>query len=148
MQLDGVRLEHNYATGNGGGVNNADPADYEWVNPDPSVQHLQGGRIEITDSVITGRAGGDGAGVSNSTTGTVVISDTQVTDNPGEMVPDPQDPTRMIPASGVFAPSATAVSNVGVGETTGTLRVEGSRFEGNWSDTDGAGIMNPAAATS
>ena len=99
LTLRNVAVLDSYASKSGGGVNNADPADYEWLT-DPPV-FPPPGRIEIVGSTISGNAAGEsGAAVNNSGAGTVsILAGSQVINNPGAMIPDPQDPRheRLLP---------------------------------------------------
>ncbi len=107
--------------GSGGGINNADPSLYPCALC-PSVPPLTipGGTIEITGSTFSGNAASEsGAAVNNQSTGTIVLTGSDVTLNPGPMVPDPSqvidpidpDPVRLLPGPGVYEPHASAIAN-------------------------------------
>jgi len=139
----------NYAGGGGGGINNADPAFYEWatapLNPPKS------GRVEIRDSLFSGNAAASGAAVNNSSMGTVsILAGSEIVDNPGEMIPDPAqiidpldpEPIEYIPAPGVYEPRGGAIANEGATDTVGTVRVIDSTVARNFATSNGAGISN------
>lgn len=149
LRLEDVHVLDSYAGGAGGGLNNADPADYDWVveplNPPKS------GHVEIVNSVFSGNAAGIGAAVNNTSTGTVSILDgSQIVNNPGEMIPDPAqiidpldpEPIEYVPAPGVYDPNGGAVANQGALDTVGTLRIADSVISGNFAAHDGAGVLN------
>jgi predicted outer membrane repeat protein len=150
LRLENVHVRDSYAGGAGGGINNANPAFYEWtvapLNPPKS------GRIEIVNSVLSGNAAGDsGAAVNNTAMGTVsILSGSQVVDNPGEMIPDPAqvidpldpEPIEYVPAPGVYTPSAGAIGNQGAENTVGTVRIANSTVSGNFAFHPGAGVNN------
>jgi hypothetical protein len=82
--------------------------------------------------------------------GTVSILNSQVVDNPGEMIPDPAqvidpldpEPIEYNPAPGVYAPSAGAIANQGTTEAPGTIRIVDSTVSGNFATANGAGVLN------
>jgi hypothetical protein len=150
LRLENVHILNSYAGGAGGGVNNADPAFYEWV-VEPLVPP-KSGRVEIVNSTLSGNAAGSsGAAVNNSSMGTVsILSGSRVVDNPGAMIPDPTqvidpldpEPIEYVPAPGVYTPSAGAIANEGATDTVGTVRVADSTVSGNYASDNGAGITN------
>jgi hypothetical protein len=113
------------------------------------------GRVEIVNSTLSGNAaGGSGAAVNNTSNGTVsILAGSRVVDNPGEMIPDPAqvidpldpEPIEYIPAPGVYAPSAGAITNQGTTDTVGTIRIADSTVSGNFATQNGAGILNDGA---
>jgi hypothetical protein len=135
-------VKDNLATGVGGGINNAEPISYDWetapLNPPKS------GCVEIVNSKLSGNAaGGGGAAINNSGTGTVsILAGTEVVDNPGEMIPDPQDPEGMIPAPGVYHPDASAIANQAEFDAIGTIKIVDSTVARNYAVHDGAGVAN------
>jgi|GEM_PF-3162244 len=155
LRLENVHVRDSYAGGAGGGVNNADPAFYNWV-VEPLVPP-NSGRVEIVNSTFSGNAAGDaGAAINNSSNGTVsILSGSQIINNPGLMIPDPAqvidpldpEPIEYIPAPGVYAPGAGAVANQGVGDTDGTLQIVDSNISGNFAEGNGAGILNDGSGT-
>src|SRR5919106_4181246 len=87
LRLENVRVLDSYASKAGGGVNNGDPAEYEW-GTDP-LHFPPSGRVEIVGSTFSGNAtGGSGAAVNNTSSGTVSITGSRIVDNPGLMIPD------------------------------------------------------------
>ena len=134
IKFDNVWVKDNLASKEGGGINNADPAGYDWVFP-PVPMPLPG-RIEILNSKLSGNAsGGGGAAVNNAAAGTIYISHSEVVDNPGpqiidpEYVPDPLEPDPhppTIPAPGVYEPDAPAIVNQGQFDIVGTLHIADS----------------------
>jgi CSLREA domain-containing protein len=149
LRLERVTLRRNLASGAGGAIANGDAVDYPWPVPDPSHAFLPGGRVEVVASTLRNNgAGAGGAALFNQSDGHVVISDgSQVVDNPGEMVPDPQDPTGMVPAAGVFEPSSSALTNAGEHAGLGSIRITGSTVARNWSETSGGGVANEGDGT-
>ena len=148
LRIERVVLERNLAGDSGGAIANGDALSYDWPVPDPSHAFLPGGRVEIVDSTLRNngaRAGG--AAIYNESKGTVTITNSRVVDNPGEMVVNPQDPTEMIPAPGVFEPSSGAISNGGEHAGLGTIRISDSEVSRNWSSSHGAGIANEGDGT-
>jgi CSLREA domain-containing protein len=150
LRLENVHVRDSYAGGAGGGLNNANPADYEWVVV-PLVLP-RAGNVEIVNSLFSGNAAGDsGAAINNAATGTVsVLAGSRVVDNPGLMIPDPAqvidpldpEPIEYIPGPGVYAPGAGAIANQGDGDTLGTLRIADSVVSGNFASDNGAGVSN------
>jgi parallel beta-helix repeat protein len=149
LRLDTVVVRDSLAGGAGGGLNNADPAFYEWaiapLNPPPS------GRVEIVNSVFSGNAAGSGAAVNNSTTGTIsIIAGSRIVDNPGAMIPDPAqvinpldpEPIQYVPAPGVYTPNSGAIVNEGVGDSVGTIRIADATLANNWAAANGAAVSN------
>ena len=155
LLLERIKVLNSYAGGAGGGINNADPAFYEWatapLNPPKS------GRIEIRNSVLSGNAAGDyGAAINNTAMGTVsILAGSQVIDNPGLMIPDPAqvidpldpEPIEYVPAPGVYTPSAGAIANQGAENTVGTVRIANSTVSGNFAFHPGAGVNNSVSGT-
>src|ERR671917_31446 len=142
VRLENVKLLKNLATGSGGGVNNADPFDYDWLPTDP-IPMPASGRIDIVNSTLSGNgAGGGGAAVNNTSSGTVSLVGSRGTDNPGQMIvdpasitlipdpanpgqliPDPTEPPEMIPAPGVYEPDSPPIANQGQYDGLGTIRI-------------------------
>ena len=91
LRLENVHVKDNLASGVGGGVNNADPIDYDYVVA--PLTSPRSGRVEIVDSTFSGNgAGGGGAAINNVSTGTIsIMGNSQIVDNPGQMIPDPLD---------------------------------------------------------
>jgi CSLREA domain-containing protein len=154
LRVERARIIDNLATGPGGGINNGDPEEYEWV-VEPIV-YPKSGRIEIVDSEISGNGSGSGGtAVNNQTDGTIVIENSQVVNNPGLMIPDPQspqdpfdpEPPELIPAPGVYDPTGAAIVNEGAFDTGGTIRIVGSTVSGNYSTSPGGGILNDGDGT-
>jgi CSLREA domain-containing protein len=150
LRLENVHVRDSYAGGAGGGLNNADPVDYEWA-----VQPLvppKSGRVEIVNSTFSGNAAGSyGAAVNNTSNGTVsILAGSQVVDNPGEMIPDPAqvidpldpEPIQYIPGPGVYQPSAGAIANEGATDSVGTIKIADSTVSGNYATSNGAGVLN------
>ena len=101
------------------------------------------GRIEIVDSTLSGNgSGGGGAAVNNAADGVVTITGSTVSDNPGQMIPDPLDPEGMIPAPGVYEPNSSPIANQGNRDDVGTIRITDSVVSDNYSDPDGGGFAN------
>ncbi|MGQ0576199.1 MAG: right-handed parallel beta-helix repeat-containing protein [Pseudonocardia sp.] len=133
LTLDGVTVRDSYGTKSGGGLNNEGR-----------------GRVVVTGSTFSGNAtGGSGAAINNQTTGTVeVIGNSQIVDNPGLYVPDPQhdpaspDPAELVPAPGVYEAGGGALANEAEAGAVGTLRVIGSTVARNTAGASGAGIAN------
>src|SRR5919106_1382578 len=101
VRLENTKLLKNLATGAGGGINNADPFDYDWLPTDP-IPMPPAGRIELVGSTLSGNgSGAGGAAVNNASSGVVSIQGSTISDNPGQMIQDPLDPEEMIPAPGV-----------------------------------------------
>ena len=101
------------------------------------------GRIEIVNSVLSGNAAGtSGAAINNSTSGMITITNSDVVDNPGPMIPDPLDPEGVIPGPGVYEPAAGAIANEGFGDAVGTVKIIGSTVADNYATNNGAGVSN------
>ena len=147
LRLEHIRVLDSYASKAGGGVNNADPADYEW-GTDP-LHFPPSGRIEIVGSTFSGNAsGGSGAAINNSGAGTVsILAGSRVVDNPGLMIPDPLDPESMIPAAGVYDPGASAIANQAYADSVGTIRIADSTVSGNYATQIGGGVVNAGSGT-
>src|SRR5918997_4574810 len=147
LRLNDVHVLDNLATGVGGGLNNAEPSEYDYET-DP-LTFPKSGRVEIVNSTLSGNAsGGGGAAVNNSGTGTVaILAGSKVVDNPGEMVPDPQDPEGVIPGPGVYEPSAGAIANQAEFDSIGTLKISVSTVARNYATNDGAGVANLGSGT-
>jgi hypothetical protein len=155
LRLENVHVRDSYAGGAGGGINNADPAFYDWV-VEPLVPP-KSGRVEIVNSTLSGNAaGGSGAAVNNTSMGTVsILAGSQVVDNPGLMIPDPAqvidpldpEPVELIPAPGVYEPSAGAIANQGTTDAVGTIRIANSTVSDNFAATNGAGVLNDGPGT-
>src|ERR687896_1310485 len=161
VRLENVKLLKNLATGSGGGVNNADPFDYDWLPTDP-IPMPASGRIDIVNSTLSGNgAGGGGAAVNNTSSGTVSIVGSRVTDNPGQMIvdpasitlipdpanpgqmiPDPNEPPELIPAPGVYEPNSSPIVNAGQYDGVGTIRIADSVLSDNYSEHDGGAVAN------
>ena len=151
LKLDRVHLLDNLSAKEGGAINNADPFDYPWPTGLPPTAVIPSGDVEITDSKLAGNsAGSGGAAVNNVSEGTVSIVDSEVVDNPGLMIPDPEqiidpldpEPIEFIPGPGVYMPTASALFNEGRFDEIGTIRVEDSTVSRNYAPTDGAGLHN------
>jgi parallel beta-helix repeat protein len=158
LRLDRVSVHGNYAAKAGGGVNNADPVDYEWpFGSLPDTAIVPSGRVEIVDSILSGNAASEGgAAINNASTGTVALLDgTSVVDNPGEMVLDPSvsvdpldpKPAALIPGAGVYEPSGGAIVNQAAHEGVGTIRIADATIARNFSPSAGAGILNAGDGT-
>src|ERR687895_891342 len=161
VRLENVKLLKNLATGSGGAVNNADPFDYDWLPTDP-IPMPASGRIDIVNSTLSGNgAGGGGAAVNNTSSGTVSIVGSRVTDNPGQMIvdpasitlipdpanpgqmiPDPNEPPELIPAPGVYEPNSSPIVNAGQYDGVGTIRIADSVLSDNYSEHDGGAVAN------
>jgi predicted outer membrane repeat protein len=153
LRLNSVHVIGNLARKDGGGVNNADPIQYEWASGvTPPVVAIPSGRVEIVASTLSGNAaGGVGAAVNNVSTGTVsILSGSRVVDNPGPMVPDPAqvidpldpEPVDLVPGPGVYDPNAAAIANKAEFDTVGTIHVADSTVADNFAPQSGAGIQN------
>src|SRR5918997_155805 len=161
VRLENVKLLKNLATGAGGGVNNADPFDYDWLPTDP-IPMPHSGRIDIVNSTLSGNgSGAGGAAVNNTSSGTVSIVGSEVTDNPGQMIvdpasitlipdpanpgqmiPDPTEEPEMIPAPGVYEPDSPPIANQGQYDGLGTIRITDSVLSDNYSEHDGGAVAN------
>src|SRR5918997_3558719 len=142
VRLEGVDVLKNRAMGAGGGINNGDPFDYEWLPTDP-IPMPPPGRIEILNSRFSGNgAGGGGAAINNVSSGYVSIASSRITDNPGQMIPDPLDPEEVIPAPGVYEPESSPIVNAGAFDGIGTIRITSSTLSGNYANPDGGAIAN------
>jgi hypothetical protein len=153
--LENVHVRDSYAGGAGGGVNNADPAFYEWV-VEPLVPP-KSGRVELINSTFSGNAAGSsGAAINNSSNGTIsILASSQIINNPGLMIPDPAqvidpldpEPIEYVPAPGVYEPGAGAIANEGATDTVGTVRIADSTISGNFAASNGAGILNAGSGS-
>jgi hypothetical protein len=86
--------------------------------------------------------------VNNSGTGSVsILANSKVVNNPGEMIPDPQDPEGMIPGDGVYAPQAGPIANQAEFDKVGTLRIADSTVSGNYAEQNGGGVANLGSGT-
>ena len=73
-----------------------------------------------------------GAAINNRSTGTVVLEDSIVAENPGPVVDDPADPGGIILTDPTDFPIAHgAINNQAETETIGTIVVRRTRFAGN-----------------
>ncbi len=70
-----------------------------------------------------------------------ILANSKVVNNPGEMIPDPQDPEGMIPGDGVYAPQAGPITNLG----SGTLTIERSTITDNTTEAQGGGVYSAGA---
>src|SRR5918998_4566333 len=142
LSLNNVHVKDNLATGVGGGINNAEPSEYDYET-DP-LTFPKSGRVEIVNSTLSGNASSNGgAAVNNSGTGTVaILAGSKVVDNPGEMIPDPQDPEGVIPGPGVYEPSASPIANQGEFDSIGTIKIADSTVSGNYAEQDGGAVSN------
>ena len=115
-----------------------------------SLRSSEVGRVEIVNSTLSGNgAGGGGAAINNAGSGTVsILAGSEVVDNPGLMIPDPQDPEDMIPAPGVYEPDSSPIANQGEFDIVGTIRIADSTVAGNYSEHDGGGVANDGRARS
>ncbi len=146
LSLNNVHVKDNLATGVGGGINNAEPSEYDYET-DP-LTFPKSGRVEIVNSTLSGNASGGGAAVNNSGTGTVsILANSKIVDNPGEMIPDPQDPEGVIPGPGVYEPGAGAIANQAEFDSIGTLKISDSTVARNYATADGAGVANLGSGT-
>src|ERR671914_754176 len=161
VRVENSKVLKNLATGAGGGINNADPFDYEWLPTDPIPMPLSG-RIDIVNSTLSGNgSGAGGAAVNNTSSGTVTIAGSRVTDNPGQMIvdpasitlipdpanpgqliPDPTEEPEMIPAPGVYEPDAPPIANQGQYDGLGTIRITHSVLSDNYSEHDGGAVAH------
>ena len=109
--------------------------------------------MEIVDSTFKGNAsGGGGAAINNAGSGTVLIERSDIVDNPGEMIVDPEyhpDPARpeprsppLVPAPGVYEPDSSAIVNQGEFDVVGAIHIVDSTIEDNYAHHDGAGVAN------
>ncbi len=150
VRLEQVHVFKNLASKTGGGVNLSEPADYPWLMP--PVPMPPAGRIEIFGSRLTGNSsGGGGAAINNAGSGTILIENTFVEDNPGLMIPDPEfvndpldpyDVAELIPAPGVFEPDSSPIDNQAEFDRVGTIHIVGSTVRNNFAHHDGAGVTN------
>src|ERR671915_480513 len=142
-------------------VNNADPFDYDWLPTDPIPMPLSG-RIDIVNSTLSGNgSGAGGAAVNNTSSGTVTIVGSHVTDNPGQMIvdpasitlipdpanpgqliPDPTEEPELIPAPGVYEPDSPPIANQGQYDGLGTIRITDSVLSDNYSEHDGGAVAH------
>jgi len=153
LRLDSVHVLDNLASKDGGGINNADPIQYEWASGvTPPLVAIPSGRVEIVNSTLSGNAaGGVGAAVNNVSSGTVsILAGSRVVNNPGPMVPDPAqvidpldpEPVELVPGPGVYDPNAAAVANKGEFDAVGTIHVADSIVSDNFAPQSGAGLQN------
>ena len=147
----GRHVKDNLASKSGGGVNQAEPSEYTCPLCLPLV--LPGGRMEIVDSTLSGNAsGGGGAAINNAGSGTVLIERSDIVDNPGEMIVDPEyhpdptdpspDPPPLVPAPGVYEPDSSAIDNQAEFDVVGTIHIVDSTIDDNYAHHDGAGVSN------
>ena len=158
VRVEGVRILDSNTAGSGGGVNNADPSVYPCaVCPSMPPLTIPGGHIELVDTVLSGNASsGGGAAVNNASTGTVSILDSDVTLNPGPMVPDPSqvinpadpEPVDLIPGPGVYLPHTGAIANEAEGGAAGTIRIADSKVTDNFSPATAPACSTRATARS
>src|ERR671915_427404 len=161
VRVENSKVLKNLATGAGGGINNADPFDYDWLPTDPIPMPLSG-RVDIVNSTLSGNgSGAGGAAVNNTSSGTVTIAGSRVTDNPGQMIvdpasitlipdpanpgqliPDPTEPPELIPAPGVYEPTSPPIANQGQYDGLGTIRIASSVVSDNYSEHDGGAVAN------
>src|ERR687895_316574 len=161
VRVENSKVLKNLATGAGGGINNADPFDYDWLPTDP-IPMPQSGRIDIVNSTLSGNgSGARGAAVNNTSSGTVTIAGSSVTDNPGQMIvdpasitlipdpanpgqliPDPTEEPEMIPAPGVYEPDSPPIANQGQYDGLGTIRITDSVLSDNYSEHDGGAVAH------
>src|ERR671915_156412 len=161
VRVENSKVLKNLATGAGGGINNADPFDYDWLPTDPIPMPLSG-RVDIVNSELSGNgSGAGGAAVNNTSSGTVSIVGSRVTDNPGQMIvdpasitlipdpanpgqmiPDPNEPPELIPAPGVYEPNSSPIVNAGQYDGVGTIRIADSVLSDNYSEHDGGAVAN------
>ena len=152
VRLEAVHILGSNTAGSGGGVNNADPSVYPCeLCPSMPPLTIPGGHVEIVDSRLSGNAStGGGAAVNNASTGTISILASDVTLNPGPMVPDPAqvidpfdpEPVRLIPGPGAYEPHTGAIANEAEGGAAGTVRIADSEISENFTPGDGAGVHN------
>jgi CSLREA domain-containing protein len=155
LLLERIKVLNSYAGGSGGGINNANPAFYEWATA--PLNSPKSGRIEIRNSALSGNAAGDsGAAVNNTAMGMVsILAGTQVVNNPGAMIPDPAqvidpldpEPIEYVPAPGVYDPGAGAIGNQGAENSVGTVLIADSTVSGNFASHPGAGAYNGGSGT-
>jgi CSLREA domain-containing protein len=91
LTLENVHILDNLAGKAGGGLNNDDPHNYEWPTGSlPETATIPSGRVQITSSRLAGNSASEGgAAINNVSNGSVTITNSQVVDNPGRMIPDP-----------------------------------------------------------
>ncbi len=145
LTLESVVVKDNYAEKAGGGLNNADLNDYEWVVEPENLTLLPFGRVEIKNSTFTGNGAGDGgAAINNVSGGTITISDQSViTLNPGPIKPDPLDPEEFVLVDPADYPiDASAISNQARWEAVGTIKISNSTVSKNAAEGSGAGISS------
>ena len=150
VRVENARIVDNLASKSGGGINQAEPSDYTCPLCLPLL--LPGGRMEIVNTTLSGNAaGGGGAAVNNAGSGTILIDHSDVSDNPGQMIPDPlfvDDPLDpfdrpdLIPAPGVYEPSQPAIDNQAEFDVVGTVHIVDTKVEDNYATHDGAGVSN------
>src|ERR671914_483703 len=161
VRVENSKVLKNLATGAGGGINNADPFDYDWLPTDPIPMPLSG-RVDIVNSTLSGNgSGAGGAAVNNTSSGTVTIAGSHVTDNPGQMIvdpasitlipdpanpgqliPDPTEEPELIPAPGVYEPDSPPIANQGQYDGLGTIRITDSVLSDNYSEHDGGAVAH------
>jgi parallel beta-helix repeat protein len=144
LTLDGVTVKDSYAEKAGGGLNHADLNDYEWAVEPENLALLPFGRVEIKNSTFTGNGAGDGgAAINNVSGGTITITGSLVTLNPGPIKPDPLDPEEFVLVDPSDYPlDASAISNQARWEAVGTIRIVDSEISKNASESSGAGISS------
>lgn len=146
LRLENVHVLKNLAGGSGGGINHDEPSGYTWTSQ-PAVMP-KSGRLEIVNSTFSGNAASAGAAINNAGSGTVSISaNSQIVDNPGQMIPDPLDPEGVIPAPGVYEPSGGAISNHAEFGAVGVINIADSTIARNYATSDGAGLHNAGDGT-
>ena len=108
LRLVDVSVLDNYAGKYGGGI-----------------EVIGRGRVEIVDSTLAGNGSSEGgAAINNRSTGTVVLEDSIVAENPGPVVDDPADPGGIILTDPTDFPIAHgAINNQAETETIGTIVV-------------------------
>jgi hypothetical protein len=101
LRLANVHVLDNLASKSGGGVNNDDPFAYQWPSGSlPPTATIPSGRVEIVGSKLAGNSSSEGgAAVNNVSSGSVSIVESEVVDNPGEMIRiPPSSSTRWTPS--------------------------------------------------
>jgi large repetitive protein len=148
LRVENVHVLDSFASKDGGGVNNGDPNDYEWTSETEPLTPIPSGRVEVVNSRLAGNsAGGLGAAINNVSNGTVSILSSQVVDNPGLMIPDPEqiidpldpEPIEYVPGPGVYDPVASAIVNKGEFLGVGTIRIVDSTVARNYAPPDAPG---------
>src|ERR687895_1821684 len=138
LKLENVHLLHNLAAKDGGGLNNDDPFAYQWPSGSlPPTATIPSGRVEITGSKLAGNSSSEGgAAVNNVSNGTVTITNSEVVDNPGQMIPDPAqfidpldpEPVELIPGPGVYEPQNSPIVGRGGDPRRGRRHARGARL--------------------